>query len=247
MQGGFPPISSFYHTAIGQTLAAQFRHDIQGFLPQHADARWAAIGYPFPVLDNLYASDCVGITGRLGGGLWPEMGGNRSMVMDDADWPLASHSLDALVILHGLEFAQDPEVFMAEAARVLVGQGTLIAVVANRRSLWSSVEWSPWGHGQPFTANQMQDLLHRHGLAITAHIPAIFVPPVRWRPVWRIAQHIEKIGRMLCPALNGVHIFVAKKQTLSGIVIPAASRRGMSARPVPARLSGAQASVQASA
>ncbi len=250
MPGGSPHIGSFYHTSIGQTLASILRAGTHSQINASADTRWAAIGYPFPILSTDNPPSSIGINGRLGGAAWPDLGpdfgGNRTMVMDDGDWPLASHSLDALVVLHGLEFARDPEAFMAEAARVLVGQGTLIAIVANRRSLWSSVEWSPWGHGQPFTANQMHDLLHRNGLAVTAHIPAVFIPPVRWRPVWRMAQSLEKAGRLLCPALNGVHIFVAKKQTLSGIVIPATSWRG-SGLTSPARLSGAQASVQGSA
>ncbi len=247
MRASIPNIGSFYNTGIGQVFADILRQDIHPLLPHDPASRWAAIGFPFPILphDKKLSPHCVCISGRLGGGVWPDTGGNRTLVMDEGDWPLASHSLDTLVILHSLEFTPDPDVLMAEAARVLVGQGTLIVVTANRRGFWASAEWSPWGHGQPFTANQMQELLHRNGLNITMHIPAMFVPPIRWRPIWRIARQIERAGRLLLPAFNGIHVFVAKKQTLSGIVIPATSRRGLQTGP--ARLSGAQASVQESA
>ncbi|MES2729406.1 MAG: methyltransferase domain-containing protein [Pseudomonadota bacterium] len=247
MHYGTPHIGSFYHTGIGQVFTHILGGDIKDLLPRDAGSRWAIIGYPFPVLADLAATGtsphCVAISGRLGGGIWPQSGANRTVVVDEGDWPLASHSLDALVILHGLEFAPDPAIFMAEAARVLVGQGTVIVIAANRRSLWSSMEWSPWGHGQPFTANQLQSLLHDNGLNITAHVPAIFIPPLRWRPIWRMAQYFERIGRLVCPALPGVHIFAAKKQTLAGIVIPANARRG-AMQPGRVQLSGAQASVQ---
>lgn len=230
--------ANFYNTRPGRTIRHVITAHLSALLPRDPTLSWAALGYPQPCLDLLTARGvalpvAVGLPGKTGGQIWPASGLNRTVLLEQEELPFASNSLDAVVLLHGLEFAREPEKLISECARVLIGQGRLILVVPNRRSLWAAADWSPFGCGRPFTYNQVARLLNDHSLVVEQHNTALFVPPYRWRPLWRMAVGFERLGPLMMPGIGGLHVFEASKQQFSSITVPVKTE-GWVRRVVPA-------------
>ncbi|WP_353249613.1 methyltransferase domain-containing protein [Salinisphaera sp. T31B1] len=62
---------------------------------------------------------------------------DADIVFDGRRLPLASGSVDAVVITHGLEQVADPHALLRDCARVLSERGQLVALVFNPLSLWA--------------------------------------------------------------------------------------------------------------
>jgi SAM-dependent methyltransferase len=64
-------------------------------------------------------------------------GANVDLVCRPAQLPIASDSIDAVILPHTLEFAPDPFALVREVDRVLTGEGQLL--------VFGFRHWSPWG------------------------------------------------------------------------------------------------------
>ena len=49
----------------------------------------------------------------------------------------------------------------AEGQRVLAPSGRVIAVIPNRRGVWTRTENTPFGHGRPYSRSQITELLRQ--------------------------------------------------------------------------------------
>ena len=77
---------------------------------------------------------------------------------------------------------------------MLKGNGRLLVIVPNRRGLWSRVERTPFGHGQPYSVSQLSRVL-RNNMFTASHVSrALFVPPYRWRAILRSGYSLEDLG-----------------------------------------------------
>ena len=52
------------------------------------------------------------------------------------------------------------------------------------------------------------------------------MPPIPLRFLWRIAQKVEKIGRLICPFIGGVLLLEAEMQIYASIKQPVTVRAG---------------------
>jgi SAM-dependent methyltransferase len=118
---------------------------------------------------------------------------------------------DRVLIVHGLEESDDPARLLAEAGRVMTASGRLVIAAAARGGLWAGVERTPFGHGRPFTRGQLERLVRDAGLEPLAWSKALYAPP--WKPLARWADSLEQIGARVLPALAGVILLEAVKQT----------------------------------
>ena len=74
----------------------------------------------------------------------------------DVQWdglrlPLASSSVDALVLMHGLEVVSQPHALIRECARVLSDRGQLAVFCFNPLSWWALRQSMPTGRAERFT------------------------------------------------------------------------------------------------
>lgn len=86
---------------------------------------------------------------------------------DGLHLPLASASVDALVLLHGLEMVSEPHALVRECARVLGDRGQLAVFSFNPWSFWGLRQSLPLGRGPrlrsccvPPPAARLSDWLH---------------------------------------------------------------------------------------
>lgn len=77
----------------------------------------------------------------------------------DEELPLPDSSIDRVLMVHSLEFAESPRETLKELWRVLAPGGRLVIVVPNRRGVWARMEHTPFGSGRPYSRGQLTSLL----------------------------------------------------------------------------------------
>jgi SAM-dependent methyltransferase len=144
-----------------------------------------------------------------------DAGISGSLVADAARLPIASDSVDALIMVHTLDFSSDPHQVLREAERVLIAGGRVIVIGFNPYSLWGlwrliggwrgSVPWC----GQFLSYPRLNDWLTLLGFGIER------VDVMEFRPPTRSSAHldaVERLGRRVWPMLAGVYVVRAVKR-----------------------------------
>jgi hypothetical protein len=103
-------------------------------------------------------------------------------------------------------------------------------VVPNRLGLWAHTERTPFGHGQPYSAGQIEWLLRRQMFQVEQREAALYVPPFQTRLLLRGAGAWERLGSRLCPRFAGVVLLEAVKDF--GALVPAGARQAPARRVV---------------
>lgn len=177
------------------------------------------VGYAVPYLDtcngprHLYAL----LAGQMGAMVWPSGGAQRCVLSDRGVWPIPGSSLDYVLMVHELEYAEDPGAVLDEAWRALKPEGRLMLIVPNRTGLWARAENTPFGHGRPFTSRQLHELLRDHHFALERITGALLAPPFKSPGLTkRVSPILEKLAPFFTP-LSGVIVVEASKRLYSPI------------------------------
>lgn len=128
--------------------------------------------------------------------------------------PVASDSVDAVILAHTLDFSPDPHQVLREVERVLIAGGRVIIVGFNPFSLWGL--WRLFGRRRgtvPWCGNflsypRMNDWLTLMGFGIERMDVMEFRPPTRSGRL----ELIERMGRRFWPMLAGVYMVRAVKR-----------------------------------
>ncbi len=127
-----------------------------------------------------------------------ESDGNH-IVTDRLYWPYRAEDADFVVMLHDLEFAETPENYLREAWRVLKGEGQLIIVFPNRSGAWAKYDNTPFGHGYPYTLDQLNKLLSKAHFTVDMYEGLLFFPA--YQPKTKIGKFyrycLDKIGSVM--------------------------------------------------
>lgn len=200
-------LQRFYATSLGGAARHLIARALRQCTRPPADARVLGLGYAAPWLER-YRRDgrapLAFMPARQGVVHWPKGEASLTALVDEAALPLPDASIDLVLIVHGLELAENLSGLLAEIWRVLAPQGHAVFVVPNRRGLWARAEKTPFGHGRPFSRGQLESLLTNAGLQPVRFLPALFMPPVD-RPVFvRSAPAWERIGLSLWQGFSGL-------------------------------------------
>ncbi|MCK9510646.1 MAG: class I SAM-dependent methyltransferase [Pigmentiphaga sp.] len=132
--------------------------------------------------------------------------------------PLATQSVDLLVLPHALEYAQDPHAVLREAERVLVPEGRLIIAGFNPWSLWGArhrlgrADWLPQG-GQFIGLHRLKDWLKLLSFELDRGHFGCYALPVA-SPTWlRRSSVLDKAGDRWWPVAGAVYLVSAIKRT----------------------------------
>lgn len=208
-------LKSFYAGKPGRLVRRLLLGHIREMWSDLEGRRLMGYGYALPYLSGLRTGterSFAAIPASLGAHVWPEHEKNLVCLTGEGEWPMESESVDRILIVHGLEYAQSPAVLLQEAWRVLKSNGRLLMIVPNRLGLWARAEWTPLGHGTPYTAGQIGHYLQDALFVRERSDRALFMPPFRSFVVMRAGYMFENIGRSLFPGLAGVHLIEASKQ-----------------------------------
>jgi SAM-dependent methyltransferase len=140
-----------------------------------------------------------------------------TLLAEEEHLPFPDRSFDRVVLVHGLEAAENARRLLREVWRVLNDDGRLMLVVPNRVGMWAHMDRTPFGHGQPYSRGQIERLLARHLFRAERREAALFVPPYGLRWVGSVAPSFERAGRLVCPRIAGVFIVEAEKDLFSAM------------------------------
>tara|TARA_R110001592_G_scaffold16881_16_gene71759 strand:- start:1639 stop:2412 length:774 start_codon:yes stop_codon:yes gene_type:complete len=212
-------LQEFYKSEIGGIVQTILMNHIAEAWPDVRDFRVMGCGYALPYLS--YFQTCSAPAERVialmpkdqGVVFWPEDKKNLVLSCEEDRFPIENASIDRVILVHHLEGCNDLRRSIREVWRVLKANGRVLVVVPNRLGAWAHADWSPFGHGRPFTMSQLSLLLNDNLFEVVSHKSALFVPPIPDSPVMmRSANLIERMGRTILPFVAGVHIVEVSKR-----------------------------------
>lgn len=212
-------LKTFYASRKGRLVRRLLTGHIRMIWPEVKGLRVAGLGYATPYLSSFQAEAervAALMPARCGAHAWPEGAGNLVCLSSESGWPLETGSIDRLLLVHSLEHSRRADELFEEAWRVLKGNGRMLVIVPNRLGLWARADWTPFGHGVPYTAGQVIHLLRDHCFVPERTESALFMPPFRSFLVLRSAYTVEAFGRFFFPGLAGVVMIEAGKQVYAG-------------------------------
>ena len=158
-------IQEFYaENPLGAYVADRLAAKLTQFWPGLHDLTVAGFGFVQPIFESadLTAARLLNIMPDHQGFVrWPSVGGNRTVLTHEFNWPLLTGSVDRLVMLHGLENSGDPGAVLSECWRVLAPEGRILIFVPNRAGLWARRDATPFGFGHPYLPVQLEIRLEK--------------------------------------------------------------------------------------
>ncbi len=139
-------------------------------------------------------------------------------VADPAWLPIASDSVDAVLLPHTLDLVADPQAALREVERVLIPEGRVVIVGFNALSLWGVSglvgqrrRRVPWC-GRFLTPFRVRDWLTLLGFDVEAQEMLVFRPPWRRASLRRGVPLMDALGARFWPLLGGVYVIRAVKR-----------------------------------
>ncbi|MFA5538891.1 MAG: methyltransferase domain-containing protein [Gemmobacter sp.] len=206
----------YYRTRLGRAAQKAIRDQLCELWPPAPGQRVAGFGFAVPLL-RPYLGPARRVVGLMPGpqGVmpWPAGMPNVSVLCAETHWPLEPESADRLVLLHALEFSEQPTALLRECWRVLAPGGRIVVIVPNRAGLWTRREGTPFGHGRPYSPGQLQAQLRNNDFAPERVVSALYAPPSDRRFWLRTAGFWERGVRKMMPwRAGGVLMVEAVKQ-----------------------------------
>jgi SAM-dependent methyltransferase len=181
---------------------------------------------PYLTLWQPVAGRCIAVTpSQIGVSRWPPRDANLACTGNEDALPFPDLSFDRILLVHGLESAENANRLLREIWRVLKDDGRLLVVAANRRGLWAHTEGTPFGQGEPYSPGQIERLLANALFRVERKDTALYVPPTTWRVILRSARLWESGGRVLMPGTAGVTISEAVKDVYAAVPARPLQRR----------------------
>jgi len=151
--------------------------------------------------------------------------------------PLASQSMDLVLLPHVLEFSAQPHAILREAERVLRPEGQIVITGFNPLSLWGLRRALPSAQSQmPFQGqfiglHRLKDWLTLLGLELNGGRFGCYAPPFANATWLRRAAFMEKAGDRWCPIAGAVYAVRAIKRVVGARMVTPAWRQRRAAAP----------------
>ena len=220
--------AEFYATARGAVACRLIRERLAIAWPEMSGLTVLGLGYAAPYLRPWRdrAARCIAATpAQVGAARWPAGQPNLTCTTEEDSLPFPDLSFDRILLVHGLEAAENARRMLREIWRVLKDDGRLLVVAPNRMGLWAHVESTPFGHGHPYSPGQIGRLLAASLFRVEQRDTALYLPPATWRMMLRGAAFWERSGRWVAPRLAGVTITEAVKDVYAALPLQHAARR----------------------
>lgn len=143
-----------------------------------------------------------------------------SVILDYAELPFASQSLDLVVLPHVLEFVAEPHQVLREVERVLIPEGQLIVCGFNPASLWGARQLAGRLSGAHFLPRdgefiglpRIKDWLKLLNMEVNRGHFGCYAPPCKTRTWLDRYAFMEKAGNRWWPYLGAVYMIQAIKR-----------------------------------
>ncbi|MDA8416370.1 MAG: methyltransferase domain-containing protein [Betaproteobacteria bacterium] len=141
-----------------------------------------------------------------------------SLRADPCALPLATQSMDLVVLPHALEFAEHPHALLREVDRVMRPEGRLVILGFNPRSLWGMRQLfsldrrsPPWS-GHFLSLSRIKDWLTLLGFEMNSGRFAAYAPPLQSQRWLRRFHFMELAGDRWWGVGGGIYLLQAIKR-----------------------------------
>jgi len=147
----------------------------------------------------------------------PHVSGARAVRADFAALPIATGSVEAVLLPHTLEYAPQPHELLREVERVLTGDGHVIACGFNPVGPWGLRHLASRGRFPPtgerlLSERRLRDWLRLLGFEVTDSRRYLFAPPWNRRIAARSGRWLDQRGPQLAPPLAAAYLVKARKR-----------------------------------
>ena len=132
--------------------------------------------------------------------------------------PIASDTLDAVLLPHRLEYEGEPHQLLREVERMLIPEGHLLITGFNplsqfglRRAVQGWQDEAPWS-GHFYTSLRLKDWLGLLGFDTVLRRYYFHRPPLHHRSDLTALMRMETLGQRFLRPLGGAYMLVAKKR-----------------------------------
>lgn len=146
------------------------------------------------------------------------MGANAPLQAEVSQLPVASQTIDLLLLPHVLEFSGQPHQILREVERVLMPEGQVIISGYNPFSLWGlrrllpyNARSYPW-YGRFIGLPRLKDWLALLGLEVVGGRMCCYQPPLQQENLLRKFHFMEAAGDRWWALAGGVYFIQAKKR-----------------------------------
>ncbi|MBO1073996.1 class I SAM-dependent methyltransferase [Roseomonas marmotae] len=223
------PHRDFYHSPTGCVAARLLRERMLELWPDLTGRCVLGLGHATPYLclwRDRAERALAASPAEAGQQPWPPGHANLSTLVEETGLPFPDFSFDNVLLVHGLETAENGRRLLREVWRVLKEDGRLLVVVPNRRGIWAHSDTTPFGQGRPYSPGQISRLLGRTMFTVERRRSALFIPPFQSHMLLRGAGIWERAGRALAPRFAGVTMVEARKEMFGAVPAGAVSVQG---------------------
>ncbi|SDS06748.1 Methyltransferase domain-containing protein [Halopseudomonas sabulinigri] len=151
-----------------------------------------------------------------------------ALAVEEARWPFAAQSLDAVVLHHGLDFSLSPQTLLREASQAVRAGGHLLIFGFNPLSAWGMPHYfgQSWlGQAGFVRPGRLIDWLELLGFAVEKRLDGCYRPPLN-SPAWlQRLTFIESLGQQRLLPGGGFYCLLARRQMFGALP---QRQRGMS-------------------
>jgi SAM-dependent methyltransferase len=220
-------LRAFYECRRGKVVHPLLQDKILSIWPEAKGLRMAGCGYAVPFLAP-YVAEAERVVAimpaRFGAHHWDQGGKNLACLAEESELPIETESIDRLLLIHSLEHTEIIGPYLQEIWRVMKSNGKILIVAPNRHGFWSRAEWSPFGHGTPFSASQLARTLRDNLFVVERIERALYVPAFRSSVLLRACLPFEQYGRYVMGGMAGILMVEASKQLYSGVLAQHAAK-----------------------
>jgi len=212
--------AGFYATALGRAATGLLRAKLLALWPDCANLSILGLGYTGPYLQlwREQARRSIALSPQqMGTAPWPLGRASLACTAEEDALPFPDLAFDRILLIHGLEQADNARRTLREVWRCLKDDGRLIVVVPNRRGMWAYSESTPFGHGQPYSEGQLGRILNGLFFKVENQTATLFAPPLNWRANLRAFNLWERAGATIAPQFAGLTIAEASKN-IHGVI-----------------------------
>ena len=133
-------LHEFYGSPLGLAARRMISAHIREIWPDVSGMNILGVGFPTPFL-NRFRSEAARVLVAMpmpqGATYWPSASAKQACLTREYELPFPDLSMDRILLVHAIEYAETMRPMMREVWRILSGNGRLLVIAPNRRGIWA--------------------------------------------------------------------------------------------------------------